>query len=126
MDESYFLYYEEVDWAQRGRRLGFRPAVALNSRIRHKEGASSGSMGGLRHKSMLSEYYGVVNRIRFTKKHYPMLLPAVWLSLFLVALERAAHLEWRRAALVFRLMLLPWFIRAPHAARDRSDALPAK
>lgn len=124
MDEDYFLYYEEVDWALRGRRLGFRPAVALQSRMRHKEGASSGSIGGLRHKSLLSEYYGIVSRMRFTQKHYPMLLPAVWLSLVLVTLERAAHFEWCRAALVLKLMLLPSRVHRPDAtsaAARRAD-----
>ncbi len=113
MDEAYFLYYEEVDWALRGRRLGFRPAVALRSRIRHKEGASTGSVGGVRSKSMLSEYYGVVNRLRFTRKFYPVLLPAVWLSLLLVVADRVRHGEWRRAGLVLRLMLAPGSVRRP-------------
>ncbi|MES3002260.1 MAG: glycosyltransferase family 2 protein [Pseudomonadota bacterium] len=107
MDESYFLYYEEVDWAQRGRARGFRPAVALRSFVRHKEGASTGSMGGVRRKSMLSEYYGVRNRLRYTRKFSPWLLPVVWLSLLLVAVDRAVHREWRRAALVLRLMFRP-------------------
>jgi GT2 family glycosyltransferase len=104
MDEGYFLYYEEVDWAVRGRSCGFRPAVALRSQIRHKEGASTGSRGGVRNKSMLSEYYGVVNRLRFTGKFSPWLLPVVWLSLFLVVFDRVMHREWRRATLVLKLM----------------------
>ncbi len=113
MDEQYFLYYEEVDWAVRGRAAGFRPAVALLSRIRHKEGASTGSMGGVRSKSMLSEYYGVVNRLRFTRKFSSWLLPVVWLSLSLVVLDRACHREWRRALLVLRLMLAPGTVPRP-------------
>lgn len=113
MDESYFLYYEEMDWAERGRACGFRPAVALRSRVRHKEGASTGSTGQVRGKSMLSEYYGVVNRLRFTRKFSPRLLPVVWLSLLLVAFDRAVHREWRRAALVLRLMLWPASVARP-------------
>lgn len=107
MDADYFLYYEEMDWAQRGRACGFEPAVALGSRVRHREGASTGSAGGVRHKSMLSEYYGVRNRLRYTRKFSPVLLPVVWASLALVVADRLAHREWRRAALVARLMLWP-------------------
>jgi GT2 family glycosyltransferase len=103
MDEGYFLYFEEVDWAVRGRQHGFRPAVALRSRVRHKEGASTGS-SGVRGKSLLSEHYGVVNRLRFTAKFSPWLLPVVWLSLVLVIADRVAHREWKRAALILRLM----------------------
>ena len=113
MDEGYFLYYEEVDWALRGRACGFQPAVALCSEVRHKEGASTGSMGGVRRKSMLSEYYGVVNRLRITRKFTPWLLPLVWASLALVALDRVAHGEWARASLVLRLMLRPGSVPRP-------------
>jgi GT2 family glycosyltransferase len=107
MDEGYFLYYEEMDWAERGRRLGFRTAVALNSRIEHREGASTGSHGGVRNKSLLSEHYGIVNRLRITRKFWPHLLPLVWASLWLVVADRLVHREFRRAALVLRLMFTP-------------------
>lgn len=107
MDASYFLYYEEMDWAERGRRLGFRPVVALRSRLRHKEGASTGSHGGVRNKSLLSERYGVINRLRITGKFWPHYLPGVWLSLVLVLVDRLVHGEVDRAALVLRLMFAP-------------------
>lgn len=107
MDDGYFLYYEEMDWCERGRTRGFRPGVALQSRVRHKEGASTGSTGGVRRKSMLSEYYGVINRLRYTRKFSPGLLPLVWLSLLLLIADRLAHAEWARAGLVLRLMLNP-------------------
>lgn len=107
MDESYFLYYEEMDWVERGRRQGYRPVIALSSRLFHKEGASTGSHGGVRSLSMLSERYGVINRLRITRKFWPGYLPLVWLSLFAVVLDRLAHGEGARAALVLRLMFSP-------------------
>lgn len=113
MDDGYFLYYEEMDWCERGRAKGFKPAVALRSRVRHKEGASTGSGGGVRGKSMLSEYYGVINRLRYTRKFSPRLIPLVWLSLCVVVAERAIHGEWARAALVLRLMLNPRSVARP-------------
>jgi GT2 family glycosyltransferase len=117
MDENYFLYYEEADWAERGRACGFRPAVAIRSLVRHKEGASTGSTSPVRGKSMLSEYYGVVNRLRFTRKFSPWLLPVVWLSLLLVVFDRSVHREWKRAGLILRLMLRPGSVARPHEAR---------
>lgn len=107
LEDSYFLYGEEVDWVERGRRLGYVPVIALRSRLRHKEGASTGSMGGVRGKSLLSERYGVVNRLRVTRRFWPWLLPVVWSSLLLVALDRMVHGEWARARLVLRLMFSP-------------------
>jgi hypothetical protein len=107
MEPDYFLYCEEMDWAERGRRQGYRPVVALASRLRHKEGASTGSRGGVRNKSLLSERYGVVNRLRITRKFWPHYLPVVWASLLLVILDRVAHGEMQRAWLVLRLMFAP-------------------
>lgn len=107
MDDAYFLYYEEMDWVERGRRHGFRPAVALKSLVQHKEGASTGSHGGVRSKSLLSEHYGVVNRLRITRKFWPLYLPVVWMSLWLVVLNRVLHGEWARAKLVLQLMFQP-------------------
>lgn len=107
MDDSYFLYCEEMDWAERGRRHGFIPIVALKSRLRHREGASTGSHGGARGKSLLSERYGVINRLRITRKFWPWFLPVVWLSLAGVVLDRLLHRENARALLVLRLMASP-------------------
>lgn len=107
MDPGYFLYCEEMDWVERGRRQGYRPLVALKSRLRHKEGASTGSRGGVRHKSLLSERHGVVNRLRITRKFWPHYLPMVWLSLVLVVADRILHGETARAGLVLRLMFSP-------------------
>lgn len=107
MDPSYFLYCEEMDWAERGRCFGYRPLVALGSRLRHKEGASTGSRGGVRNKSLMSERYGVVNRLRITRKFWPHYIPVVWASLVLVIFDRLVHGETARAALVLRLMFKP-------------------
>lgn len=107
MDPGYFLYCEEMDWAERGRRRGLRPVVALKSRLRHKEGASTGSRGGVRNKSLISERYGVTSRLRITRKFWPAYLPVVWSTLLLVVLDRLVHGELARARLVLRLMVSP-------------------
>lgn len=119
MEEGYFLYYEEMDWVERGRRHGYRPVVALESRLFHKEGASTDSHGGVRHMSMLSERYGVVNRLRITRKFWPIYLPLVWLSLWVVVIDRLAHGELARARLVLRLMFSPrlWLGRQADGTR---------
>jgi len=124
MEPGYFLYCEEMDWAERGRRRGYRPVVALASRLRHKEGASTGSRGGVRNKSLLSERYGVINRLRITRKFWPHLLPVVWASLLLVIVDRLAHGEMARARLVLRLMFAPsrWLRDAQHEGGLRMTA----
>lgn len=69
MQEDYFLYFEEIDWAERGRRsktrrwkLGF----ARDSVVLHKVGASAGT--GL---TDASTRYMYTSKIRFMKRFYP-------------------------------------------------------
>ncbi|WP_332826377.1 glycosyltransferase family 2 protein [Ramlibacter sp.] len=120
MDPGYFLYCEEMDWAERGRQAGYRALVAPASRLRHKEGASTGSRGGVRHKSLLSERHGVVSRLRITRKFWPHYLPVVWSSLVLVIADRLLHGETARAGLVLRLMFHPslWLRAGGMLVRD--------
>lgn len=65
-DEDYFLYTEELDLITRGRRKGWRLAVALNSYVYHKESAST------KDKKWL--YYYLINKSNmiYLKKHYGM------------------------------------------------------
>lgn len=74
MREDYFLYFEEIDWATRGRNL-FRLGYAPLSEVYHKEGASIGTTasGG----SALSLYYLFKNRLKFTRRFYTPYLPSV-------------------------------------------------
>lgn len=72
MNEEYFLYYEELDWSCRCRDK-YQLAVALDSIVYHKEGATIGT------GSELSEFYLLLNRIRFSRKHYKFYAPIVFL-----------------------------------------------
>lgn len=70
MEESYFLYFEELDWAERAKPK-WKTATALDSIVFHKEGASIGT-ASLKTRSHLSQYYLNKNLIRFyclRKKH---------------------------------------------------------
>jgi hypothetical protein len=79
MDERYFLYSEEHDWAHRGRAAGFRLAWAPDSRVRHEHGGTIGSspQGG----SPLSLFYLYRSKALFAWRHYRVLLPFALASL---------------------------------------------
>lgn len=65
MQEDYFLYFEEPDWAWRGRqrfKLGYAPA----SLVYHKVGASSAEVASLSSLNLLYR-----NRIRFVARFMP-------------------------------------------------------
>ncbi|MBY0467398.1 MAG: glycosyltransferase family 2 protein [Burkholderiaceae bacterium] len=87
MDERYFLYSEEHDWAHRGRQAGFTLGWAPGSRVFHKHGASIGSSasGG----SPLSMFYLYRSKALFTALHFRKRMPVVLLSLAIDAVKLA-------------------------------------
>lgn len=74
MDEQYFIYYEETDWAFRAIRKNWDIDICQKSKVYHKEGASIGSNSTKKSKSFKSIYYGIRNRLIFNYKFYPILL----------------------------------------------------
>jgi GT2 family glycosyltransferase len=96
MSEDYFLYYEELDWAMRGR-PDFGLAYAPDSIVYHRSGAAIGSNRHASKRSRLSEFYLQRNRLRFTRKFFPRCLPTVRsIQLFELA-ARLVRLDWDRA-----------------------------
>jgi GT2 family glycosyltransferase len=96
MDERYFLYCEELDWAYRARglfSLGYEPqAVVL-----HMEGLSTGASKrrGLR-RSLRSSLMLLKSKALLTAKFFPYALPSMVLSQFLIFAYRAARSLLRR------------------------------
>jgi GT2 family glycosyltransferase len=102
MEEMYFLYYEEVDWATRARRAGFSLAYAPQAVIFHKEGATIGSNSDGGQRSLLSEYYLVRSRIMFTRKFYPHFLPSVIAFTLAQGARALLNFDFRRFAVRLR------------------------
>ena len=103
MDEGYFLYFEEADWAARndGR---FRIGFAHGATVWHKEGGSIGSSGVAGQRSNLSEYWLNRSRLRFIRRHHPWLLPWHWLVTLALMLRRLARGQARKAAAIGRAL----------------------
>lgn len=73
MDPGYFLYFEEIDWAIRGR-ARFKLGWAPDSIVYHKEGRAIGTSSRSR-PSDLSLHFMTRSTLRFLARHYPMLVP---------------------------------------------------
>ncbi len=102
MDEGYFLYWEELDWATRMRRHGgFRLGLAAEATVYHQVGASTGSNDhGV--PSAASTYWMTRSRFRFLRRHYPWLLPVAAPLLAKAVLREAAARRWARARAMIR------------------------
>lgn len=103
MEESYFLYFEEPDWAYRLKRGGAdkRLTVALDAIVYHKEGASIGS-SATRRPSDISIYYKSRNTWRFMWRWHRWLLPLTcWWQAYEIA-HYLRHCDWRAVGIVLR------------------------
>lgn len=79
MDESFFLYSEEHDWAYRGMKKGFRLGYAPRSLVYHAHGATIGTDPG--GGSPLSLFYLFRAKAMFAARHHRAFLPVVLASL---------------------------------------------
>ncbi|GAB0149775.1 glycosyltransferase family 2 protein [Marichromatium sp. PS1] len=104
MDERYFLYYEEIDWVleARGR---YALCYADDARLYHKEGRSVGTPTGERTSTLRSDFYIFRNKLRITRKHFPLGLPSVYLSSIVQALRRARRGQWDKCWLILAILL---------------------
>jgi N-acetylglucosaminyl-diphospho-decaprenol L-rhamnosyltransferase len=103
MDESYFLYCEDVDWClRRGeRRLGY----AHDAIVYHVHGTTIGSNTSRKARSALSVYLDERNKLRLTRRFYQAGYP--WALLISLALT----LQYLRAGAPrnFLVALTGWF-----------------
>ncbi len=104
MEESYFLYFEEMDWTMRAKGK-FDLGYARDSVIYHKEGASIGTNCRRDNRSLLSDKYLSRNRVLFTRKFFPWALPSVLISVVLSAASRLWSGDVERAKAMLSFML---------------------
>jgi GT2 family glycosyltransferase len=78
MEESFFLYYEELDWCERAKKAGFTLYYVGQSTVYHKESISVGK------NSPLKTYYLTRNRLLFARRNYNGF--ALWVSLLFFTL----------------------------------------
>ena len=101
MDERFFLYYEEIDWALRARDkfvLTFSPEAF----VYHKEGASIGSTGFKRARSAFAEYHLIKSRMLFCRKHEPLKVFGVALYAILQAVNRIRQRRFNNSKSILR------------------------
>lgn len=96
MSESYFLYFEEVDWAERAKGR-FELAVCLDGLVYHRGAASIGSPSDGGERGVRSEYYLLRGRVLFARKFHRRRLGVVYLSLLGSIFFRLRRRQWLRA-----------------------------
>lgn len=105
MEERYFLYFEEVDWATRAHRKGIKIGYAPESLVYHKEGSTIGSSVFAKRKSELADYYGIKNRLVMTRRLFFWALPTVYLAMLFTLFKRLLTGQFDRTWMVLTIML---------------------
>lgn len=77
LDERYFLFCEEMDFAERCRAHGRLLYVSFDSIVRHKFGASLGSNRSIKRRSVVAAYHATRSVMLLTRRHRPWLIPPV-------------------------------------------------
>jgi GT2 family glycosyltransferase len=76
LDQAYFLYFEELDYAQRVKRLGYGVGWCRQSIIYHKEGASiQKGRGSTGRKSELAEYHSNLSALIYMRRFHSWIFP---------------------------------------------------
>ncbi|MDP2902556.1 MAG: glycosyltransferase family 2 protein [Methylovulum sp.] len=104
MSEEYFLYFEEIDWAERGKNI-FNLAVCIKSIVYHRGGASIGNPSESGERGMRSEYYLLRGRLMFAHKFYRSRLLIVYFGMFGSILKRLLNKKWKRAGVACCVLL---------------------
>jgi GT2 family glycosyltransferase len=99
MQEDYFLYYEEMDWAMRSR-AQFKFAYAPRSLVYHKSGSSSS-----RAMPAFSANLFYRNRIRFISRFFPEHLRATKRGFMQTMLRYVIKGRWTEARIIGRILL---------------------
>ncbi len=81
LEEKYFMYYEELDWAVRARKKGWAISYACQSKIYHKQGATTGEKMLAKQLPLPVACFQYRNMLIFYRKFYPFLLPVAYLRL---------------------------------------------
>jgi GT2 family glycosyltransferase len=92
MNEAYFLYFDELDWAARAKGK-FELVYCPRSIVYHREGGTIGTHRTASRRGALAEFYTSRNRILFTRTYHPSPLSREYAAVVLEADHVAAILD---------------------------------
>jgi len=95
LDEDFFLYFEDTEYCMRLRKLGWRMAIAEDSRILHKVNASTGG------NKLLLDRYQTASMLRLLRLYSPAPSLACFLFLAIRFSRRVLRLQFARCRSVW-------------------------
>ncbi|MFD2826874.1 glycosyltransferase family 2 protein [Leeuwenhoekiella polynyae] len=105
LEERYFLFYEEIDWAVRARKVHFDIKPILKSIVYHKEGATIHKEEKEYIKSEFGDLMSLSSRLTFVKKLNRKNMATTYLGFVGVIVNRIRRLQFKRAIKVVQLIV---------------------
>ncbi len=102
LNEEYFLFYEELDYAQRLRRAGYAIGWCRHSRVYHLGSASIGARSQDKAKLRRATYYENLSTLKYSRNFHPRWL---WLIMPLRFVLKSLALLLRRQFFLFPALL---------------------
>lgn len=107
LNEEYFLYFEEQDWAERANRNGFKIWYTTRSVVYHKEGSTIGA-SQWQGKSRFSDFYFARSKLLFTERYFgPLIRFTVKVSFIPTILNRIKRRQFDRIPMLLSVMFNP-------------------
>lgn len=100
--ESFFLYYEEIDWSIRGNKKNFMTRACPLSVVYHKEGGTTHIKNK---KNLKIEYYKYINLIVLYKRFYRYLMPIAYFRLMMKMSKKLWQGKRDEAKLILKVIL---------------------
>ncbi|GAB2534981.1 glycosyltransferase family 2 protein [Rufibacter soli] len=107
LNQAYFLYFEELDWATRGKEKGYGLGYVWQCRVYHKEGRAAGSSSNGSKKSALADYHGIRSKIIYFTSYYPQRRLQLYSLLLASSVLRLVRRDFGKAFQVLKLMVSP-------------------
>jgi len=106
MNESYFLYFEELDWSLRGLKEDWKTLYSSEGSLFHKQGASTktGSKIKAKQKNLKIEYYKYRNLLLLYRLFFPKLIFIAYARLSMIALKKYSKGSFSEGNLIINTM----------------------
>ncbi len=104
LNEEYFLFAEEIDWAIRAGQE-FRHGYAPLSVIYHKRGRSTGNTVVPKQRRIDTDYFSFRSRLIVTRNYFPWALPSVVLGMLASALIRLFRGQGDHAKIIIKVIV---------------------
>lgn len=105
MSEDYFLYNEENDWASRAKKKQWSVTAVAQSRVYHKQGASTGNSPKKSKWQLKALGYKYRGKILLYKKYYRPQLPFLYLHLLSRSLRYMVKGNVQEAMVIYKSIL---------------------